>query len=70
MKLYKWQEEIIKDVATLDGKALLAEVINLSGGDENDAGCFTDRGWWEFIYLKKELDFRLPENFKGFDDVD
>jgi hypothetical protein len=65
-KILEWQKEIIKRIKELKDKDLLYETIDSAGGDDYE-GEFTDRGQYKFDELKRELNKRLPKNFKGFD---
>ena len=58
--MFKWQIEITEDVKNMSNEELLNETLFLAQGDDYD-GCFTDKGQWEYDYLRLELKNRLKD---------
>ena len=60
MRQPKWKQEFLTRVKTLPLGELAVETLQAAGGDDYD-GCFTERGRFEFVVLRKELTSRLFE---------
>ena len=58
--LFKWQQDIIDNIATTNNEELLDETLSLSRGDSYD-GLFTKQGEWEYKAYYKELVKRLTD---------
>jgi hypothetical protein len=56
----KWQQRIIDRARNASNDELFDWLLLCAPGDDYD-GCFTDQGWWEYDYLKKEVRRRLLE---------
>jgi hypothetical protein len=56
--ILKWQREISDKAHSTSNNELFDWLLECASGDDYDGG-FTDRGFWEFEHLKKEMRERL-----------
>ena len=55
---YKWQQRIVDKASEATDLELLKQLLAIAHGDDYD-GDFTDRGWWEYAYLRDLMIERL-----------